>query len=196
MKISETIDNLIKQLSYLPGVGKKSARKLALYIINSGKSIDLAHTIIEAKNKLKLCSNCYNITENNICNICSDSNRKDDTLLVVESFNDLIIFEQLGYFKGKYHVLGGLLNPLEGIGPYDLKITELKNRISKENIKEIILGLGSSVEGDTTSLFIKKQISKLHIKISVLAKGIPVGSEIEYTDEITLKQALENRKSF
>ena len=193
---SEILENLIKNISKLPGIGKKSARRIAYYLINTSKenALATADSIIEARNKLGLCKICFNLSENNICNICNNHSRNKEIILVIENFHDLYLFEKLNIHKGVYHVLGGLLNPLDGIGPDSLKLDELFNRIEENDITELIIGLNHSIEGDSTSLYISNKLANTNIKISRLASGIPVGGEIEYTDEITLRQAFEDRK--
>ena len=196
MKHSEILENLISQFAKLPGIGKKSARRLAYHVIrqNRDKVLNLSDAIVEAKEKLHLCRECYNLTEDEICPICKDQNRDRKKILVVENFHDLYLFENLSIFDGLYHVLGGVLNPLDGIGPDSLKLEELFERIKDDNTQEIIIGLSSSIEGDTTALYIGNRLQGEDVIVSKLASGIPVGGEIEYTDEITLRQALENRK--
>ncbi len=193
---SIVLENLINQFARLPGVGKKSARRLAYHIIRieKDKAINISNAIIDAKDKLNFCQKCYNLTENDLCNICSQEKRDDKKILVVENYHDLYLFENLHIYNGLYHVLGGVLNPLEGIGPNSLKLEELFTRINKEDISEIIIGLNHSIEGDSTSLYINNHLTEANITITRLARGIPVGGEIEYTDEITLKQSFENRK--
>ncbi|NOR45212.1 MAG: recombination protein RecR [Candidatus Delongbacteria bacterium] len=198
MKISqsEILENLINNISKLPGIGKKSARRIAYYLINTPEqnAISTANSIIEAREKLGLCKECFNLSEDSICNICTDISRNKEIILVIENFHDLYLFEKLNIHKGVYHVLGGLLNPLDGIGPAALRLDELFNRVKENNISELIIGLNHSIEGDSTSLYISNRLNTTDVKISRLASGIPVGGEIEYTDEITLKQAFENRK--
>ncbi|MCK4981252.1 MAG: recombination protein RecR [Candidatus Delongbacteria bacterium] len=193
---TEILENLINSISKLPGIGKKSARRIAYYLINTDKhnALATANSIIEARDKLGLCKKCFNLTESTICNICADNTRDNKVILVIESFHDLYLFERLNIHHGTYHVLGGLLNPLDGIGPGSLKLDELFDHIKNDDVSEIIIGLNHSIEGDSTSLYISNQLEGSNVKISRLASGIPVGGEIEYTDEITLKQAFENRK--
>ena len=193
---NEILENLINNISKLPGIGKKSARRIAYYLINTSEqnAISTADSIIEAREKLGLCKECFNLSEDSICSICADNSRNKETILVIENFHDLYLFERLNIHKGLYHVLGGLLNPLDGIGPSSIKLDELFTRINENDISELIIGLNHSIEGDSTSLYISNKLADINIKISRLASGIPVGGEIEYTDEITLKQAFENRK--
>ncbi|MBN2789037.1 MAG: recombination protein RecR [Candidatus Delongbacteria bacterium] len=193
---SEILENLINNISKLPGIGKKSARRIAYHLINTSKdnALNTANSIIEARERLGLCIECFNLSEDKLCNICSDPLRNRDIILVIENFHDLYLFEKLKIHKGLYHVLGGLLSPLDGIGPGTLRLNELLNRIRMNNTSELIIGLNHSVEGDSTALYISNMLKDISIKITRLASGIPVGGEIEYTDEITLKQAFENRK--
>ena len=193
---SIVLENLINQFARLPGVGKKSARRLAYHIIriDKEKAHNFSNAILDAKDKLNFCQRCYNLTENDLCNICTQSKRDEKKILVVENYHDLYLFENLHIYNGLYHVLGGVLNPLEGIGPNSLKLEELFTRINNEEISEIIIGLNHSIEGDSTSLYINNHLKEIDIIITRLARGIPVGGEIEYTDEITLKQSFENRK--
>lgn len=193
---SDILENLVNSFARLPGIGKKSARRLAYYIINSDliTASDLAGSILDAKKKLGLCRQCFNLTENEICSICADEKRDENSICVVENFSDLHFFEKLRVHSGKYHVLGGLVNPLEGITPASLKLSELFDRIAKRSITELVIGLNSSIEGDTTALYIADRLKSDNIRITRLATGIPIGGEIEYTDEITLRQAFRDRK--
>ena len=194
---SEILENLINSFAKLPGIGRKTARRLAYFIINSDSSTagDFARSVIEAKNKLGLCSICYNLTEHETCEICRDNRRDTGIICVVENFSDLYLFEKLSIHKGSYHVLGGLISPLDGINPSSLKLSQLFDRIDNNDVSELIIGLNHSVEGDTTALYIADRLKNKNIKISRLATGIPIGGEIEYTDEITLKQAFRDRKN-
>ncbi|HQO08564.1 MAG TPA: recombination mediator RecR [Clostridiales bacterium] len=193
---SEILENLVTSFARLPGIGKKSARRLAYYIINSDEKVasEFSAALIDAKKKLGLCRICYNLTENETCDICRDPKRSGGVICVVENFSDLYLFERTGMHKGTYHVIGGLINPLEGINPSSLKLSQLFERVEKQKPDEIIIGLNRSVEGDTTALYIAEKLKDSSVKISRLATGIPVGGEIEYTDEITLKQAFRDRK--
>lgn len=194
MKHNYLIDNLSDQFARLPGVGRKSARRLAYFIVRSDDSY--VDSFIEAmrsvKDNLKLCKVCFNLSEEDVCYVCSDVKRDNSKILVVENFQDLFHFEDAGIFNGLYHVLGGVLNPLDGVGPAQLKLEELEKRC-QDGVNEVIIGLDYSVEGDSTSLYISDILEDLNIKVTRLAKGIPVGGEIEYTDELTLKQAFDRR---
>ena len=190
-----SVRNLIECLKGLPGIGEKSAERMAYSIINfDGEKLDdFASSLIEIKN-LKRCSICNNITDNDICNICNDDNRSSNTIFVVEKPKDVALFEKMGNYHGKYHVLGGLISPLEGIGPDDINISKLLSRVEKENIEEIILALKPSIEGETTMQYIKKVLENKNIKITRIATGIPIGTDIDYIDAMTLEFALEGRK--
>jgi len=193
---SEILENLINSFAKLPGIGRKTARRLAYFIINSDiiTAENFARSVLEAKNKLGLCRICFNLTEHDTCEICRDSRRDPGIICVVENFSDLYLFEKLSIHKGSYHVLGGLISPLDGINPSSLKLSQLFGRIDNGSVSEVIIGLNHSVEGDTTALYIADRLKNKNVKISRLATGIPIGGEIEYTDEITLKQAFRDRK--
>jgi recombination protein RecR len=193
---SEILENLINSFAKLPGIGRKSARRLAYFIINSDikTAKNFADSLLEAKSRLGLCRICFNLTEHETCDICRDGKRDTGIICVVENFSDLYLFEKLNIHKGSYHVLGGMISPLDGITPSSLKLAQLFERIDKEPVSEVIIGLNHSVEGDTTALYIADKLKNKNIIISRLATGIPIGGEIEYTDEITLKQAFRDRK--
>lgn len=189
------LEDLINALAKLPGIGRKSSRRMAYHLIStSGTSADeLANALIEARQKLGLCKKCFNLTEKEYCGICSDQNRNASSVCVVETFSDLYVFEKAGLHSGTYHVLGGLVSPLDGIGPSDLHLESFFERLKEEGVREVIIGLSRSVEGDTTALYISEKIKDTSITVSRLAAGIPSGGEIEYIDELTLKQAFRDR---
>lgn len=195
MNYPKTIKSLIECYKKLPGIGEKTAERLALATLNIDEEIiDLfAQSLIDSKTKIKRCEICNHLTEGNICSICSDDSRINDILCVVEEPKNVIAFEKIGSFKGKYHVLDGLISPLDGITPDDIKINSLISRIEKENIKEIILALKPSIEGETTILYISKLLSGTNVKITKIAHGIPMGADMEYVDLMTLETALDNR---
>ncbi|MDY0016332.1 MAG: recombination mediator RecR [Candidatus Delongbacteria bacterium] len=197
-KQSEILQNLIDSFAKLPGIGKKSARRISYYLINSDTKVSnkLAEAVTEAKKKLGLCRICHNLTENEICEICSDGMRDSSSILIVESFSDLYMFEKLNVHKGLYHVVGGLISPLDGIVPSSLNLSSLFLRVHEKKVRELIIGLNHSVEGDTTALYISEKLKDSGINITRLATGIPIGGEIEFTDEITLKQAFMERRNF
>ena len=187
----------VEELSKLPGIGKKSAQRLVFYLLKLPRDevISLSKAIVEVKDKASYCSICFNITETNPCSICNDAKRDRHVICVVEEANDVIAFEKTGEYRGLYHILGGTLSPLDGIGPDDLKIKELLARINDE-IKEVILANNPNVEGEATAIYLSKLIKPLGISITRIARGIPVGTDIEYADEITLTRALEGRIKF
>lgn len=189
------VRNLIDSLKYLPGIGEKTAERLAFSILNfDGDKIDnFANSLIDIKN-IRKCSVCNNITDMDKCYICEDTNRLDDTIFVVEKAKDIILFEKMGNYKGKYHVLGGLISPLEGINPEDISVEGLVNRVCNNNIKEVIIVLKPSIEGETTMQYINKILSKFDVKVSKIPIGIPIGTDIEYIDSMTLEMAFEDRK--
>ncbi|OPX35687.1 MAG: recombination protein RecR [Desulfobacteraceae bacterium 4484_190.1] len=194
------LNNLIKQLSKLPGIGQKSATRMALFILKSKRELveDLVKSLIDVKEKITLCSTCFNLTDTDPCTICADPDRLDGTICVVESPGDQMAIEEAGIFKGRYHVLHGVLSPLDGIGPEDLKIEQLLHRINKEKITEVIIATNPSTAGETTASFLVKLISEKDpdIKISKIALGIPMGGDLKYMDRITVKHALQGRVPF
>ncbi len=190
-----SVQRLIDRFSRFPGIGKKTAQRMAFNVMKSDEieAAELAESIMKVKTKIRFCTICGGITENDPCNICIDPKRSQDMICVVEDPQDIFVFERSSSFRGVYHVLGGMLSPLDGIGPDDLSLNKLIDRV-KDNT-EIILATNPSVEGDTTALYINKLFSERDVKITRLARGIPVGSAIEYTDEATLTRALEGRTS-
>ncbi|MGZ3494338.1 MAG: recombination mediator RecR [Thermodesulfobacteriota bacterium] len=193
---AKPIDHLIEALTRLPGIGRKTASRLAFHILRSSSSEaqQLARAIVDVKEKIRLCSICFNLTDEDPCRICQDERRTREVLCVVEGPNDLIAIENTGDFNGRYHVLHGTISPLEGIGPDDLKIRELLERLQKEEISEVILATNPTVEGGATALYLSNLIKPFSIKVTRIAYGIPMGSEIEYSDGMTLSKALEGRR--
>lgn len=192
--LSNSMQRAVEELSKLPGIGKKSAQRLVFYLLKLPRDeiVALAKSLVDVKDKASYCSICFNITEKNPCSICTDDHRDRSIICIVEEPNDVLAFEKTGEYKGLYHVLGGALSPLDGIGPDDLKIKELLARI-KDDAKEIILANNPNVEGEATALYLSKLIAPLGLKLTRIARGIPVGTDIEYADEITLTRALEGR---
>ncbi|MCU0525799.1 MAG: recombination mediator RecR [Elainella sp. Prado103] len=186
---------LIEQLQRLPGVGPKTAQRLALHILKRPEAEvqALAQALLEAKQQVGLCSVCFHLSAEPVCEICRDTNREQHTICVVSDSRDVIALERTREYKGKYHVLGGLISPMDGIGPDQLYITQLVRRVSKQDIKEVILAINPSVEGETTTLYIG-QLLKPFTKVTRIAFGLPMGGDLEYADEVTLARALEGRR--
>lgn len=191
-----SIKNIIDCFKDLPGIGEKTAERLAFSLINFSKEklTSFSDAIIDVRDKLTYCDICGNITENEICDICADKERNSNIIFVVEKAKDISLFEKINVFSGKYHVLGGLISPLEGIGPEDINIDKLISRIDKEEVEELILALKPSIEGETTMQYIKKVLENKNIKVTRIATGIPIGTDIEYIDSMTLEFAFEGRK--
>jgi recombination protein recR len=192
---SKPIDNLIKQLSKLPGIGQKTAQRLAFHIINMEleDAKALSSAILEAKDKIQFCSVCQNISDSDVCDICSDKNRTSEIICVVESPREVIAMEKSKEYTGKYHVLHGTISPSNSITPDMLKIRELVERLAKEDIKEVILATNPTIDGEATAMYIARLLKPFGIKISRIARGLPMGADIEYADEVTIIKALENR---
>ncbi|SKA05446.1 recombination mediator RecR [Selenihalanaerobacter shriftii] len=193
---AQPISKLIGRLTKLPGVGPKTAQRLAFYIMEAPKqeAEELALAINEVKDKIRYCSVCNNLTENELCNICSNSERNTSTICIVESPKDIIAMEKTGEYKGLYHVLHGSISPMEGIGPEDIKIKELLPRIKDGDVEEVILATDPNVEGEATAMYIARLLNPLGVTTSRIAHGLPVGGDLEYADEVTLSKALEGRK--
>ncbi len=192
---SPSIEKLIESFEKLPSIGNKTAARLAFYILNASKeeTDEFIKSIQEAKENLKYCSTCYNITDVDPCPICSNVNRDKEIICVVEDVKDVVAMEKTHEFKGVYHVLHGSISPMNGVGPDDIKIKELLARIMDGKVKEIILATNPKVEGEATAMYISKLIKPLGVKVTRIAHGIPVGGDLEYTDEVTLGKALEGR---
>jgi recombination protein RecR len=187
---------LIDEFARLPGIGPKSASRLTFYLLRSSddQSADLAEAVGSLKASTRLCSVCYNITEEDPCPTCRDEARDDSILCVVEEPLDVVAIERSRAFKGRYHVLHGVISPIEGVGPDELKITELIERVGKSSFLEIIIATNATLEGDSTALYLQRRLRPHDVKISRLARGLPVGGDLEYTDEITLGRALDGRQ--
>jgi recombination protein RecR len=191
---SESVERLVSHLSQLPGIGRKTAQRLALYILKlpQADAESLASAIVDVKQKVRYCSVCSNITEADPCAICASAKRDRSLICVVEDPSDVIALEKTNEFKGLYHVLGGSLSPLDGVGPEDLKIKELLGRIS-DGVQEVILAMNPNVEGEATTLYLTKLLKPLGVKVSRIARGLPIGGDLEFADEATLARALEDR---
>ena len=192
------LENAVESLSKLPGIGKKTALRLALHLLNSEdlETEQLADSLLKMKHNIRLCERCYNISDTKVCSICSNPRRDENTLCVVADMRDVLAIERTASYNGLYHVLGGVISPIEGISPNDLKIAQLVQRTQKEDIKEIILALPATIEGDTTNFYIFRQLKDFEGKISVISKGIAVGDALEYVDEVTLGRSIQNRIPF
>ncbi len=189
------LERLVNQFERLPGIGKKTAQKLAFHVLSLPKeqALEFANAIIEAHNKIKKCSICQTLTDTEICSVCGDDHRDKSTICVVEDPKDLIAFERTKEYHGLYHVLHGLISPMDGIGPDELSIKELISRMSDGAVKEVIMATNPTVEGEATAMYISKLLKPMGIKVTRLAYGIPVGGNLEYADEVTLYRALEGR---
>ena len=192
----ESIKNLIESFKYLPGIGEKTAERLAFSVIElEEEQIKLfSSSLLDVKKRIHKCNICNSLTEDEICYVCSDNTRDSSVLCVVDDYKSVFLFERLGKFNGKYHVLDGLISPLDGINPEDIGLDKLLNKLKNEKFKEIIFAFKPSIEGETTALYIKRVLDGLNIKITRLASGVPIGADIEYVDSLTLERALSDRK--
>jgi recombination protein RecR len=190
-----SILKLIKSLSKLPGIGEKTAERLAMYILRAPRreAEQLSNHIIEVKDTIRLCSICFGLSDVDICNICSDRSRTSSILCVVEQPADMVAIEKSGAFNGLYHILEGVLSPMDGIGPDNIRIKELISRIAKGEIKEVILATSTNLEGEATAAYIADRIENYQIKVTRIASGVPIGGDLKYVDQITLKKAMETR---
>lgn len=195
MKYPETIQNLIECFKKLPGIGEKTAERLALSTLDMDEEIVnlFSKSLKDVKKKIKRCANCNNLSEDDLCEVCKNKNRNSKVICVVEEPKNVILFEKLNIYEGTYHVLDGLISPIDGINPEDINIDNLIKRVKKEKVEEIILALKPTIEGETTSLYISKLLEDKEIKITKIAHGIPLGADIDYVDSLTLEMALENR---
>lgn len=196
MQYTKPLANLIDYFQRLPGIGPKSAQRIAFYLLKMSLHDvqKFAQTMVTAKETIHYCDTCFNMSATNPCEICSANNRDNSVICVCSETKDLVAIENTNEYKGKYHVLQGLISPLDGIGAEDIRIKELLHRIAKEDIKEVIVALNPSVEGEATSLYLSKLIKPFNVKVSRIAFGLPIGSDIEYADEITLAKAIECRR--
>ena len=192
---AESIEQLAEQFAQLPGIGRKTAHRLALYVVKMQREdvVTLARALVNVKDKVRYCSVCSNITEADPCPICSNTKRERSLVCVVEEPTDVLALERTNEFKGLYHVLGGALSPLDGIGPEDLRIKELLQRLSDSSVEEVILAFNPNVEGEATTLYLSKLLKPFGMKVTRIARGLPVGTDLEFADEATLSRALEGR---
>lgn len=195
---SQLLESAVTELSRLPGIGRKTALRLALHLLRreENASVALGEAIIKMRKEIRYCSVCHNISEDEICGICSSPTRDSRTVCVVENVKDVMIFESTGQYRGLYHVLGGLISPVDGVGPDQLEISSLIERVKQKKVDEVILALSATMEGDTTNFYIYRRLQDTRVKVTQLARGVAVGNEIEYTDEITLGRSLLNRTLF
>ncbi len=195
---SNSFNQAVDQLSSLPGIGKKTALRLVLHLLNKSTEDvkDFGCAFVQLAEEINYCSSCYNISEHQMCSICSNANRNEQLICVVENVLDVIAIENTNQFKGKYHVLGGIISPMEGIGPNDIKVAELIERVQNDGITELIMALSTTMEGDATNFYIYKKLKDFNIKVTTIARGIGIGDELEYTDELTLGRSILNRIPF
>lgn len=192
------LSKLIEQFERLPGIGRKTAQRLAFYVLNlpDEQAADFAAAIVEAKKSMHCCRICQNLTDREICSICDNSARDRSLICVVEDPKDIVAFEKTGEFNGLYHVLHGVISPMDGVGPDQLKIKELLSRITDQAVKEVIMATNPDVEGEATAMYISRLLKPLGVRVTRIAYGIPVGGDLEYADEVTLSRALEGRSEF
>lgn len=195
---SASLENAVAQLSKLPGIGEKTALRLALHLLRQDKAsgVALGEAIIDMVHNVRYCSRCHNISESEICEICGDGRRDSSKICVVETVKDVLTIESTHEFHGLYHVLGGVISPLDGVSPSDLEIESLVKRVAEEGVREVILALNPTIQGDTTNYYIFRKLAPYQVEISILARGLSIGNELEYTDEITLGRSIHNRIPF
>lgn len=192
---SKMIEQAVEEISKLPGIGKKSALRLALHLLKrpEAQSLQLAHAVVQLRTETKYCPQCHMISDGDLCGICASHKRDESIICVVEDLRDVLAIENTGQFTGLYHVLGGIISPLSGISPGDLTIESLVARVSSGKVAEVILGLSPTMEGDTTAFYLTKKLKEFPVKLSTIARGIPIGGDLEYTDEITLGRSIVGR---
>jgi recombination protein RecR len=190
-----TITNLIKNISKLPGIGEKTAERLAMHILRAPRkeAEQLSRSIVEVKEKVRLCKLCHGLSDDEICKICTDPTRDASLLCVVEQPADMVAMERSGAFSGRYHILSGVLSPMNGVGPEDIRIAELIAKVKKGQIKEVVLATGTNVEGEATASYIAERLQTHALKVTRIASGVPMGGDLKYVDQVTLKKALEAR---
>jgi recombination protein RecR len=195
---SKLLENTVNEFASLPGIGRKTAFRLVMSLLkrDPDEVEKFGETIIKLHREIHYCRNCHNISDSEICSICSDDKRDKSLICVVESIQDVMAVENTRQYKGVYHVLGGIISPVDGVGPSDLKIDSLEEKVKKGGIKEIILALSTTMEGDTTNFYLYKRLNKYNVILSTLARGVAIGDELEYTDEITLGRAINNRNPY
>lgn len=195
---STLLENAVNEFAKLPGIGKKSALRLVLHLLRQDeeKVAHFAETILKLIQEVKYCTVCHNISDSDICEICANSSRNRSVVCVVENVKEVMAIEKTDQFNGIYHVLGGIISPIDGIGPSDLEIASLEERVKKGEVEEVILALSATMEGDTTNFYIFRKLAPYNIKVSIIARGVSIGDEIEYADEVTLGRSIINRTPF
>ncbi len=195
---SKLLENAVNELSRLPGIGKKTALRLALYLLKKEKPVaeSLGNAIIKMRDEIVFCKECHNISDSDICEICASPKRNKDTICIVEDIRDVMAIENTGQYTGVYHILGGIISPMDGIGPNDLNIGSLVERVKNGVVKEVIMALSTTIEGDTTNFYIYKMLKGLNVQITTIARGIAIGDELEYADEVTLGRSILNRTPY
>lgn len=195
---SKLLERAVNEMSQLPGIGKRTALRLVLHLLRQPKeqTLALSEALQTMRNAIKFCNSCHNISDTNLCDICSNSSRDEQVICVVEDVRDVMAIENTSSFRGHYHVLGGKISPMDGVGPNDLHIESLVNKVKQGHVKELIFALSSTMEGDTTNFYIYKKIQDCNIAMSTIARGISVGDELEYADEVTLGRSIINRVPF
>jgi len=195
---SKLLENAVNEFASLPGIGKKTAFRLVMHLLRQNESDveRFGESIIQLKKEIKYCKICYNISDNDVCDICNDRSRDRSIICIVENIRDVIAIENTGQYKGLYHVLGGIISPMDGIGPSDLNIDQLEEKVKSGNIEEVIFALSTTMEGDTTNYYIYRRLIPYNTRITSLSRGVAIGDELEYTDEITLGRSIVNRTPF
>ena len=196
--IPPALDRLIQDFSRLPGIGRKTALRLVLHLLRQDESVaeSFGNAVIRLRREVHYCNVCHNISDTEVCHICSNPSRDAQTICVVENIKDVMSVENTRQYKGLYHVLGGIISPMDGVGPNDLEIESLVKRVQEEGVKEVILALSTTMEGDTTNFYIFRKLSPTGVKITTIARGIAIGDELEYADEVTLGRSIVNRVEF
>lgn len=195
---SKLLENAVNEFASLPGIGKKTAFRLVMHLLRQNESEveRFGESIIKLKKEIRYCKICFNISDNEVCDICSDRSRDKSIVCIVENIRDVIAIENTGQYRGLYHVLGGIISPMDGVGPSDLNIDQLEEKVKAGNIDEVILALSTTMEGDTTNYYIYRRLAPYKTKITSLSRGVAIGDELEYTDEITLGRSIINRTPF
>lgn len=192
---SKLISKAVEELSRFPGIGAKSALRMVLHLLKRPESetLSLSESLLKLRTEIKFCKKCYNLSDDDICTVCSSPSKDQTIVCIVKDFQDVIAIENTGQYNGLFHVLGGLISPVDGIGPSDVKIPELIKRVEEDGVKEAIIALSATLEGDTTEYYLAKKLSELGVEVTTLSKGISIGGELEYADEMTLASSIKNR---